>query len=322
MNDLSLQKIYKLFIKTPFLHKLFYILTITIITTIVISAYNNKNTIEGFKGKYIIDNKEFNDKKFITKYGTDLYDEFYVQIYDDLVFSKIKDNFEVTEIIKHTNPSKKSYILDIGSGTGHHVKNFSENGYKAIGIDISNAMIEQSKKNYPDMNYLQGDCLTSILFQPDLFTHITCLYFTIYYIENKRQFFKNCMMWLKPGGFLAIHLVNRVKFDPVIPAGSPFSIVSPQSYTEQRITSSAVVFDQFEYKSNFELKSEDDLGYLYETFKYKNGKIRKNRHNFYMETQKKILGFAREEGFILHSEINMLNCQYENQYIYILQKPN
>lgn len=322
MNDLSLQKIYKLFIKTPFLHKLFYILTIIIITTIITSAYNNKNTQEGFKGKYNINDQELNEKKFITKYGTDLYDDFYVQIYDDLVFSKLKDNFEVTELIKNTNPSKTSYILDIGSGTGHRVKNLSENGYKTIGVDISTAMINQSKKNYPDMKYLQGDCLDSILFQPDLFSHITCLYFTIYYIENKRQFFKNCMMWLKPGGFLAIHLVNRTKFDPVIPAGSPFGIVSPQSYAKQRITSSTVVFDQFEYKSNFELKPEDDISYLYETFKYKNGKVRKNEHKFYMETQKKILGLAREEGFILHSEINMLNCQYENQYIYILQKPN
>jgi SAM-dependent methyltransferase len=288
MNDLGIQKIYKLFIKTPLIHKLFYLFTIVLITNIITSAYHNKNKKEGFEGKYNINDQELNGTKFITKYGTDLYDDFYVQIYDDLVFSKIKDNFEVTEIIKSTNPSKSSYILDIGSGTGHHVKNLSDNGYKSIGIDLSNAMVTQSKKNYPDMKYLQGDCLDAILFQANLFSHITCLYFTVYYIENKRQFFTNCMTWLKPGGFLALHLVNRTKFDPIIPAGCPFGIVSPQTYAKQRITSSAVVFDQFEYKSNFEFKLEDDEAYLHETFKYKNGKVRKNEHKFYMETQKKI----------------------------------
>ena len=55
-------------------------------------------------------------------------------------------------------------------------------------------------------------------FPADTFTHITCLYFTIYYIKDKRLFFENCFKWLKPHGVLVIHLVNMNKFDPILPS--------------------------------------------------------------------------------------------------------
>ena len=40
-----------------------------------------------------------------------------------------------------------------------------------------------------------------------------------------------------------------------------------------------------------------------------------------METQKEILSMAKDAGFILNEKIDMMKCQYENQFIYILQKP-
>ena len=39
------------------------------------------------------------------------------------------------------------------------------------------------------------------------------------------------------------------------------------------------------------------------------------------ETQQKILGYLKQLGFIMKGKINMYNCGYENQYLYILQKP-
>ena len=41
-----------------------------------------------------------------------------------------------------------------------------------------------------------------------------------------------------------------------------------------------------------------------------------------METQKEILTKARNIGFIELASIDMVKCRYENQYLYILQKPN
>ena len=41
-----------------------------------------------------------------------------------------------------------------------------------------------------------------------------------------------------------------------------------------------------------------------------------------MESQKAILSKAKSAGFIFVAQIDLMNVQYENQYIYILKKPN
>ena len=296
--------------KSTATEKIFFALAVVVI--VIIFVNHGRPQREGFE----------QTKDFTIKKGPMIYDDFYANVYDDLIFNQIKNDYEVGEIVNKTTPDTESLILDIGSGTGHHVKSLVDRGLKAQGIDISPAMVKQAKSKYPDLDYSVADALDTMTFPAGSFTHITCLYFTIYYIENKRRFFENCMQWLMPGGYLTIHLVDRDNFDPILPAGDPFGVVSPQSYADKRITSTVVKFNDFDYKSNFELRP-DDIAIMNETFKYKNnGNVRKNEHKLYMPTQKKILSLAKETGFILLSQIDMLRCQYGSQYIYVLQKPN
>jgi SAM-dependent methyltransferase len=335
---MSIQKLIKGFYKSPRLHKFFYIVTAILILNLI-ATYGQEKRLEGFASSADDDDTTastaIQTKEFVVKTGPQVYDDFYVNIYDDLVFSQLKNNFEIGEIINTTAPSDKSYILDIGSGTGHHVQTLQDKGFKAVGIDVSVAMIKKAKETYPEMDYRLADALTSATFPASTFTHITCLYFTIYYIKNKRQFFTNCLNWLMPGGFLVLHLVDRENFDPIIPSGNPFGVISPQNYASERITTSLVKFDQFDYKANFVLNSTENTAILNETFtknannKKKNANtnnnnknIRKNEHTFYIPTQQDILSIAKDAGFIMHAKIDMLQCQYDHQYLYILQKPN
>jgi SAM-dependent methyltransferase len=269
-------------------------------------------------------------KEFVRKSGDDVFDDFYVDIYDDLVHSDIKNRFEVKEIIK--NPDEQAMILDIGSGTGHHVNLFSQNNNQAIGIDISPAMIKIAKQNYPELDFRLANALDTMQFAPETFSHISCLYFTIYYIQNKRLFIENCFKWLKPGGVLVLHLVNMNTFDPILPIANPFVVVSPQSYTDNRITESKVDFNTLEYKSDFQLDQSVDPNstilnepnaIFKETIKFKDAKkTRINEHSMFMSSQKSILSLAREAGFILQSQKEMDRIQYENNYLYTLVKPN
>ena len=234
----------------------------------------------------------------------------------------MKNKYEIGEIIYSTKPPQQSILLDIGSGTGHHVNSFKKKGIDAQGIDISPAMVQQAQKLYPDAEFKVGDALDFMLYPESSFTHITCLYFTIYYIKDKIRFFQNCFDWLVPGGYMVLHLVNRDKFDPILPAADPLLVVSPQKYAKKRITNSLVKFNNFQYKANFELKKGEDKGIFTETFKDDNSQsVRQNIHTFYMETQKHILSLAKEVGFILLGKIDMVETQYEYQYIYILEKP-
>jgi len=261
--------------------------------------------------------------KFLFKNQGELYDNFYVGIYDYLVYNEMKDDFEVGEIVNKTTPDEESIILDVGSGTGHHVSAFQKYGVKNVmGIDISPSMIAKAKENYPDLDFVQGDILNANQFQPSSFSHITCLYFTIYYFKDKSIFFSNCMNWLMRGGYLIVHLVNRDTFDPILPPGNPLLFVSPQKYAKKRITSTNVKFDTFSYSSNFDLNKSKNIATFVEKFKDdESGKTRRQEHILYMQPQTEILRQAQDAGFILQGKIDLLNCSYENQYLYILQKP-
>lgn len=308
------------FYKASKFQKLFYILAILFIMTLFVK-HKDAATTEGFEER---------SSEFKLKEGPIIYDDFYANVYDELVFNKIKNDYEIGQIVETTKPSDTSIILDIGSGTGHHVSSLAAHGYKVVGIDLSESMVKKSQTTYPDLDFRVADALNGMTFPGNSFTHITCLYFTIYYIQDKRLFFENCIHWLMPGGFLILHLVNRDKFDPILPAGDPFHIVSPQSYADKRITTTTVKFDQFDYKAKFDLipannDTDDVNAVLRETFKPKDNKkgtIIQNEHQFYMPTQAAILALAKEAGFIMYAQIDMIKCQYTHQFMYILQKPN
>ena len=258
---------------------------------------------------------------FLFKQGADIYDDFYSEIYDYLVFNSVKDKYEIGEIINNTSPSNKSKILDVGSGTGHHVAELAENNLDVLGIDISPSMVDKAKQNFPEYDFKVADALNNNAFNYNTFTHILCLYFTIYYFEDKKVFFDNCMNWLVPGGYLIVHVVDREKFDPILPPGNPLYLVSPQKYAKERITKTKVNFNEFEYTSNFSLHKDKNLAVFDEKFKFNNGKVRKHEHKLYMDEKNVILSLATEAGFIIKGKINLVNCAYENQYLYVLVKP-
>jgi len=289
------------------------ILFITLILMIVVTIFKKDNTTEGFQ----------QSAQFVDKKGTEMYDDFYVDIYDYLVYNNVKNDYEIGEIINKTGATEESIVLDIGSGTGHHVGELTDKKIKAIGIDISPTMVEKAKQNYPKSKFQVGNITDPNLFPSSTFTHITCFYFTIYYVEDKQLFFQNCMNFLKPGGYLIIHLVNRNKFDPILPPGNPLIAISPQRYAKERITDTKIKFDDFEYSADFKFKPEQNMAIFEEKFKNDNNdKVRKQEHVFYMETQESILKQAQDAGFILDSKIDLLKVSYEYQYLYILTKPN
>jgi SAM-dependent methyltransferase len=258
---------------------------------------------------------------FLFKQGTDIYDDFYSEIYDFLVFNSVKNNYEIGEIINITAPSNKSKILDVGSGTGHHVAQLAENNLDVTGIDISPSMVQKAKDNFPQYNFKVADALNNSSFSSNAFTHILCMYFTIYYFQDKKVFFNNAMNWLVPGGYLIVHVVDREQFDPILPPGNPLYVVSPQKYAKERITKTKVKFNEFEYTSNFNLIKDKNMAIFDEKFKFNDGNVRKQEHKFYMEDKNVILNQATESGFIIKGKINLINCAYENQYLYVLVKP-
>lgn len=286
----------------------------TLLVILIIIIFKGKTTFkEGFE----------QSEQFLFKTGHDIYDDFYADIYDYLVYNDIKTQYEIGEIINKTTPSNESIILDVGCGTGHHVGRIGSQDLNILGVDISPSMIAKAKENYPDYDFKLGDVLIHNTFKPSSFTHILCLYFTIYYFPDKLAFFNNCMDWLMPGGYLIVHLVDREQFDPILPPGNPLLLVSPQKYAKERITTTKVKFNDFHYSADFHLDKRQNIAKFVEKFKSdNNGKVRKHEHTLYMERQEDILVSAQEAGFILEGQVDLIKAQYEYQYLYILIKPN
>ena len=298
-------------------------LAIVIITIWGIGFFYSKNVqnLEGFT----------QEANFILKQNDEVFeDPFYVGIYDDLFYKKIYNTYEVGVIVNEIHPTSKDVIIEIGSKTGNYVGTMKSNGYNIVGLDKSKAMVERASEKYPDCNFIHGDPLEFMNFSSEYATAILLLDFSIYYISDRRTLFYNCYHWLKPGGYLVLHLVNRHMFDPVAPAAKPFTLVSPQSVAPARITNSDVVFNNFNYKSKFEIEGNNENGEMntnetakiIETMKDKQGKVRKNIRSMKMTGQKIIIGEAKDAGFMMLSQYDLLKNQREYQYIYILYKPS
>jgi len=312
-----INELYNAYVKLSSIAKIIFwifvfLLSIQIFKTFSING-NGKGNIESFQ----------QDDDFLFIEGDKVYDDFYASIYDNLVYSNIKNSYEIGEIVNKTTPTTESIILDVGCGTGHHISKLMDMGFEnSIGVDKSTAMIKRAKENYPQYNFMVGDVLRSSTFQPQSFTHILCLYFSIYYLKNKELFFQNCYSWLMPGGYVVVHLVDRSKFDPILPPSNPLYLVSPQRYAKERITSSKVSFNDFEYQGNFVLNENTNTARFVEKFSGKTtNKRRRQEHIMYMEDTHSILQLAQNVGFIINGQIDLINVSYEYQYLYILQKP-
>lgn len=277
-----------------------------------------KNRKEGYTSGEL---DQVQSDKFLFVRDEQVYDKFYSKIYDLLVFNSMKNDFEITSVIDASKPTSKSIILDVGSGTGHHVASLAAKGYNVVGVDKSQEMVKQSKERFPNYTFELGNVLNTNLFLPNSFTHILCLYFTVYFMKDKRMFFSNCMDWLKHGGTLIVHLVDREKFDPILPAGNPLFIVSPQKYAKERITHTKITFNEFVYEAEFNLNENTNIASFDEKFKFNDGKTRKQTQTLYMEPTEDILTMAQDAGFIVQGKINMVTCAYEHQYLYIFVKP-
>ena len=281
----------------------------------VIFTINNRSNplVEGFE----------QNEKFVSKEGDDVYDAFYASIYDVLMSNDVKTQYEIGEIVKTTGMQSSSKVLDIGSRTGDVVQKLGTQNIKAVGVDKHNALVSFAKKKHDGNDYRKLDPMSAIIFPDSYFTHVMALNFMIYSVKDKQTFLQNCYSWLKPGGYLVLHLVNRDRFDPILSEANPINFVSPQKYAEKRLTKSVIKFQNFSYTANYEPDNANDMAYFNEKIvddKSKN--VRKNKHVLYIPTQETVLTKAKNIGFIMKSKIDLVHCEYEYQYLYVLYKPS
>ena len=283
---------------------------ILIILVLIILFLKNFSYKENFESKT-------NEYKYFE--GDKIFNNNYIDIYDLIFFDEKKNKIEIEIINTNKKIKDTSFVLDIGCGTGHHTNEFSKLSKNVLGVDISQNMVNKAKQNYPHCNFEIKNILKSLEFENNSFSHITCLYFTIYYINNKKMFFENCHSWLKFEGILVVHVVEPLKFNANV----------SDLKSNEKINDSNINNHLFSYKSNFKIDEKNlnniilskPNGNFKETIKFKKtNELIINEHKLYFIHPNKISDIAINSGFELINISNIPNKEYQYHYLYIFKK--
>lgn len=324
-----LKDFYNLLTIRTYKNEMLRILTFFIIVVIIFIAYKHlvepgyKSNIEGFT----------QGSPYVLKTDEEIYDDFYVAIYDLLYRNEERGVKELRYIIDTTHPSvNRSNILDLGCGTGYLVNMLDEDGFVVHGIDKSSSMIDYCNEKYGSkLSVLNDDATNPLVFEPNSFSHVICTNFTIYEFENKKRLFTNVNKWLKHNGYFIVHLVNPDEFDTTTPAAKPSIKMNPQEHTNTRITKSHIKFDGFSYASKYVCENtltqgQDDKSYtitMNEVFEdFENKQTRENEHKMHLINLEETERLAQRCGFHLHSKSSYNNIYGgdKHQYMYVFEK--
>ena len=258
---------------------------------------------------------------------TDIYDNFYSNIYDELFNSTLKTEYEIQNIkiysldpYKKKNGKNKIHVLDAGCGTGKHIKTLDKYGYKCLGLDKSSFMLDKARKLNPGIMFKNSDFHIKTTFKKRTFSHIMCLFFTIYYSDNIEKVLKNFNYWLKPKGYLILHLIHRDKFDPVLEkASSLIPLFNPQKNTDKRVTKTQLHFKTFKYISDWDFKG-DNVQFIENFISKKDSHVVKNVHKFTILKVNDYIKLLKKHGFKLTKIIDLTLANYEFNNLYIFEK--
>lgn len=149
---------------------------------------------------------------YVLKRDHGCYDDFYAHAYGKCIHSPQYTQYHFHAIVDATQADRDNCnLLDVGCGTGELVDLFARRGYRAFGVDQSPAMIDECKRSCKHAGaraFQVGNALDAMLFDAASFTHITCIYYTIYYFPNKAELLQNCRNWLRNNGYLILHIVD------------------------------------------------------------------------------------------------------------------
>jgi SAM-dependent methyltransferase len=200
---------------------------VLLLTLILLWLYfywkNKKHLYEGFS---LSESGFSQDSPYVI--SSDVYDDFYVQIYDSLMLSQQRASQYWDAFTQGVQPFQDARFLDVGSGTGAMVAKVLDAGFDCVGVDSSLPMIHSSLAAYPtessssSRSFLHASVMDPMLFERNEFFGVFCLGMTLYEFSDteKLQFFKNSYFWIRPGGYLLLHLVDSQHFSTLLPVFS------------------------------------------------------------------------------------------------------
>src|ERR1700752_3758863 len=124
-------------------------------------------------------------------------------IYDAIYAARGKDYVRESEtvhaFIRQHKRSSGSLLLDVGCGTGAHIRHLRRYGYDVTGLDLDLNILAVAHQNFPDVVFHKGDMADFWI--DHRFDAIVCLFSSIGYVktgERLRQTVLNFARHLAP----------------------------------------------------------------------------------------------------------------------------
>lgn len=281
---------------------------------ILVLLYLTANNVEGLTTA--------GSSKYSELHGDEIFTPLYAAMSDTIFGDAQKESYEADLIVREASIGPDSSVVDVGCGSGNLTAQLAKSKCTIIGIDTAGRMVARAKQQHQATPFLVDDVLSPVrLPARGTYTHATLLNFGAYKHSDTGRLFRAVGGLLAPRGKLIMHLVNRDKFDPIVPASNVFVGVTPQNYVKKRITRSNVVFDSHDYVADFEIPEKGDERTFVETITEKDGgAIVQNRTTLFMPKQSAVLASAADMGFDMVSQHSLDEVGYQHNYIYILQK--
>ena len=96
---------------------------------------------------------------------------------------------------------KGSQVVDLGCGNGALTAKLAQAGFKVLGIDASAAMLEEARKNHPELSFKEADALSFHLEEPADVIFSNAVF---HWIDEDKQYLmlRNIAANLRTGGQL------------------------------------------------------------------------------------------------------------------------
>lgn len=139
------------------------------------------------------------------------------------------DKIEKEIISSHLNGFPGGHLLELGCGTGHWTRFFSQQGFRVTAIDESEAMLEMARsKDIQNVSFQLADA-SSLPFSDNSFRAIASVTM-LEFVEDVEEVLNEIDRILKPGGALFLGCLNELselgknkENDPVFKHGSFFT---------------------------------------------------------------------------------------------------
>ena len=222
-----------------------------------------------------------------------------------------------------------SKLLDVATGPGYVAASAQQRGAHAIGIDVSPAQVNLARKNYPGIEFRQGDA-EHLTFEAALFDAVV-MSLCLLHLPNAERGVAEAFRVLKPRGHFAATVWAKPEHNPAfhiilgaierhgakvdLPPGPPFFRFADAGEAERVLLAAGFVEPQMQIVPQYwRLASPDDLFAAFEQGTVRTAAVLRAQPEQTYQTikvavRKEVLAFVKDGIYVIPAPVALSSAK-------------